>query len=134
MAQIRSDHEPGERYIVLRIIGGICTAIGALFLVAGTFFLVYGIYAFLTGPTGTPGRGGAPFAPPPASVLNVLSPIVILWALGAIGAGLEFMAMGYLIRLAIQVEENTRTSAHCLEKLCARVEPRTESPGSLFVS
>ncbi|AGA25381.1 hypothetical protein Sinac_0978 [Singulisphaera acidiphila DSM 18658] len=66
--------------------------------------------------------------------MNVVSPIMILWALGHLGAGLQFLAMGSLIRLAIQVEENTRTSAHCMEKLCSRSEPRAESPGPFFVS
>ncbi|SIO66805.1 hypothetical protein SAMN05444166_8228 [Singulisphaera sp. GP187] len=161
MATIRADHEPGERYVGLRIISLIFTWIGVILLIVGTLLLAFGLYyltsqmvrpanggapvaaplvgdSFMNSLTGLiirPTSGGAPVAAPPVggSFKNFLSLFVILWAMGPLGAGLQFLAMGYLIRLAIDVEENTRTSARCLEKLAAAV-PRAESPGPFFVS
>jgi hypothetical protein len=137
MAQLRSDYEPGERYPVLRIIGPICTGTEVFLLVVGSGVLAFGLYSFLAGPTLTPLRGGAPFPPRPvglAPLMKGLSTMVSLWALGLLGAGLQALAMGSLFRMAIQVEENTRTSARCLEKLCSRLEPRVENTGPFFVS
>lgn len=137
MTQIRSDHEPGERYLILRVISVLFIGIGAILLFVGTLLLAFGLYSSLTGRTVELSSGRAPLGSPPvglASYLNLLRPFAILWALVHFSGGLQSLAMGYLIRLAIQVEENTRTSARCLERLSSRAEPRAESPGPLFVS
>src|SRR5258706_14397083 len=103
MAQLRSDHAPGERYPVLRIISLICTGTGVFLLVVGSGVLAVGLYSLLAGPTVTPTRGGAPVAPQPVEVVPLmkgLSTMVSLWALGLLGAGLQALAMGSLFRLA----------------------------------
>ncbi|MFO0890623.1 MAG: hypothetical protein U0790_15950 [Isosphaeraceae bacterium] len=57
-----------------------------------------------------------------------------LWSLVLLGSGLRFVAIGALIRLAIHVEENTRVSAQCLEKLASRIEPIEQRVGATFRS
>ncbi|AGA25382.1 hypothetical protein [Singulisphaera acidiphila] len=47
MTQLRPDHEPGERYVVLRVISAIFIGVGAILLVAGTLLLTFGLYSYL---------------------------------------------------------------------------------------
>jgi hypothetical protein len=138
MTRINSHYESGERYAALRSIAMISTGIGVVFLVIGIALLAVGLYGFLAGVGSEPPTGGAP---PAAHAFNVVplanhlgGVLSMLWSLMCLISGLQFLAMGALCRLAIHVEENTRASAQCLEKIRLRLEPREEGVGPLFIS
>lgn len=135
MAQIQANHEPGERFVVLRILSTICIGVATILLIAAVLVLMLGLYSYmLANQGGSPANGAAPSTARQLNIVpfvNVFSPIVFLWTTGA---GLQMLAVGYLIRLALQVEENTRTSARCLEKLTSHAEPSATPSGPRFIS
>jgi hypothetical protein len=60
--------------------------------------------------------------------------VALLWSLGFFVSGLKFVALAALFLVAIHVEENTRSTAQCLEKLRPYFKPREENVGPLFRS
>jgi hypothetical protein len=143
MGRITSYQKPDERYLTLRIVGFICTALGTILLLAGTGLLAFGLYNLLS--AGTPVEvpkdvvpfavkraGAAPIPPGLSGLLTGVLPAV--WSVGFFVMGLQFLAMGALFRLAIHVEENTRVAAKCLEKLATRLPAREGTVDPLFRS
>ena len=49
MERIASFRESGRRYTALRVIGSLCTLIGAVLLLIGGLLLSYGLYALAIG-------------------------------------------------------------------------------------
>ncbi len=101
--------------------GVIFTLSGIVLLAVGMILLTFGLLSLM----------GGMMSVPQFSIGGALS---ALWSVGFLAAGLQFMAMGSLFRLAIHVEENTRATAQCLEKLLSRLEPKAENIGSIFRS
>jgi hypothetical protein len=138
MRQITSHRESAERYPALRFVGVIVTVLGALLLAAGSLLLAFALYALLSSSTGQPPGEAAPFAGRPVSVApfpgSLGTALSTLWSFALLISGLQFLAMGSLLRLVINVEENTRISAQCLEKLRFREGPIEQNVGSLFQS
>jgi len=138
MGRVTSYRAIDERYPTLRIISVICTAIGGILLVLGSALLAAGFYGFLAGMTSGPHGGAGPIAVSPAKGLplgyGLVGSLSIVWSLGCLVSGLQFLGMGTLFRLAIHVEENTRAAAQCLEKIRTRLEPRDENVGPSFIS
>jgi hypothetical protein len=138
VGRITSYRQSDERYLTLRIVGLVCTVIGAVLLVVGTVLLVVAVHVLVAGMTSEPPRVVNPFAVHAASVVpfaySLGGALTALWSLGFLFSGLQFLAIGTLIRLAIHVEENTRMSAQCLEKIRVRLEPRDENVTPLFPS
>ena len=138
MGRVDSYRETGERYPTLRIVGGIFRGLGAFLLAAGGLLLAFGLHAVLMGMTSGPPQVINPFAPRPASTFpfaNGLSGVIfIAWGVGLFVSGLQCLAPGAFLRLAIHVEENTRISAQRLDKLCVLSEPRGEEAGRIFLS
>ena len=138
MGRITSYRQSGGRYLSLRIIAVIFTGLGAVLSVAGSSLLAYALYPLLAGVTRELPRGQPPFVAHPVSVPSLSGglggALAVVWALGLLVSGLQFLAMGALSRLAIHVEENTRASAQCLEKLRSLMEPRAENVGPQFRS
>lgn len=138
MPRITSYLRTDERYLALRIVSVICTGIGAVLLLAGTVLLAFGLYALLAGMTSEPPPAGVPFGARPVNVSTLGhglgGALSALWSLGFLVSGLQFLAIGTLFRLAIHVEENTRAAAQSLEKIRARLEPKGEDAGPLFLS
>jgi hypothetical protein len=126
MERVTSHREAGERYTSLRLVGGLFTVLGALMLCGGCLLLAFGLYTLRLDWAGPP-PGTEPFAAHPGSVLRAFGRIGgglwILWSLALFMSGLQSVAIGALIRLAIHLEENTRVSAQCLEKLRLHREP-----------
>ena len=94
---------------------------GIVLLAVGMILLAFGLFSLL----------GVMMSVPRVGIGGV---VAALWSLGFLASGLQFLAMGALFRLAIHVEENTRATAQCLEKLVSRLEPRAENIGSIFRS
>jgi hypothetical protein len=139
MGYITSHRESAERYAPLRFVGVIFTGLGAILLAVGSLLLAYGLYTLLSSSTVEPPGGGGP-GPFPGRPVTI-GPfaggtgtfLLILWSSALLIAGLQSLAMGSLFRLVINVEENTRISAQCLEKLRSRSEgPIGQNIGSLF--
>lgn len=130
------DVEPRHQF--LRIVSVIFDVAGVCCLLAGGLILGYLLFVVLTGaPPPTPREAGALAARTVAagSIFTGLGQAVIaVWAAGLLSGGVQFLTLGALCRLAVNVEENTRRTAQCLEVLCSRLEPRTDKPGPLFVS
>ena len=124
MARLTSHRRTGARYPTLRVVGAICSGVGAILLTAGALLFGFTILSLLAGTAGA--IGGA--------VSNFYGIAGFMWSLGVLGAGLQFLGAGALCRLAIHVEENTRASAQCLEALRDRLGPRREDGGPMFVS
>lgn len=135
-SRLHQDVEP--RHHALRVISVICDVAGACLLLVGGLILCYLLFVVLTGTPPAPPRDAGVLAPrtvTTGSLFTGLSRAVIgIWAAGLLYGGVQFLTLGALFRLAIQVEENTRRTAECLESLCSRLEPRTDNPGPLFVS
>jgi hypothetical protein len=89
--------------------------------------LAFGLYTLRSGWTGPPPLETEPFAAHSVRFLSAFGRIGggwwILWSLALFMSGLQSVAIGALIRLAIHLEENTRVSAQCLERLRLRTEP-----------
>jgi hypothetical protein len=138
MGRISSYHQSDERYLTLRIVGSVCTVIGVVLLVAGTVLLVLALHVLVAGMTSEAPRVVNPFAEHAAPVVPIAfgrgGALTALLSLGFFFSSLQFLATGTLFRLAIHLEENTRMSAQCLEKICSRLEPRVANVGPLFPS
>jgi hypothetical protein len=138
MGKIASYRESDERYPTLRIVGAIFSWAGAGLLMVGTVLLALGLYGLVASATGEPPRGGGPIAAPSPGfgpiARGVGGALSLFWSIGSIASGLQFLMVGSLVRVAIDVEENTRASAQCLERLRARLEPREEGAGPWFTS
>lgn len=128
MRRVTSHHGTEERYGVLRVVGVLCTGIGAVLLTVGSVLLLFGLLGILAGMTGGGPRGRLPFSDGQMGALS------IFWSLGFLVSGLQFLAMGALFRLAIHVEENTRSAAQSLEKIRLQMESRGENVGTIFRS
>ena len=138
MAHITSHRVSAERYSGLRLLGAIFTVLGALLLTVGSLLLAFGLYDLLPVWMGQPPRAEVPFARRsiggvafPASLGGAVS---ALWGLGLLISGLQYLAMGTVIRLVININANTRFSAQCLEQLRSREEPMGHNAGALFRS
>jgi hypothetical protein len=128
MEQVITSHrEAGERYFSLRLVGVLFTFLGALLLAGSCLLLAFGIYTLQSGSTGPPPLETAPLAAHSVRFLRTLGRIGgewwVLWSLALFMSSLQSVAIGALIRLVIHLEENTRVSAQCLEKLRMRTEP-----------
>ena len=125
MERIASFRESGRRYTALRVIGSLCTLIGAVLLAIGGLLLSYGLYALATG-------GGAAAPPPdlppfPGPQIRTVPPLLaggfsLLWSFAILLSGLQMIALGAFFRLMIHLEENTRASAQMLDKIRSRLE------------
>jgi hypothetical protein len=138
MKRITSFHEPGERGKVLRIVAILFTLIGALLLAMGALLLMFGLSTILTGMPGGPPTGATPAAARHAGVVSLvagLSGIVsVLWSIGSLLSGLQFVTLGALLRLLINLEENTRVTAQSLDKIRIRLESGGEGVEPSFLS
>ena len=127
MEQVTSHRETGERYFSLRLVGVLFTFLGALLLSGSCLLFAFGLYKLQSASTGPPPLETAPLVAHSVRLLSALGRIGgewwILWSLALFVSGLQSVAIGALIRLAIHLEENTRVSAQCLEKLRMRTEP-----------
>jgi hypothetical protein len=128
MGRLASHYGTEERYGVFRVVGVLCTGIGVALLAVGSLLLVFGLLGLLAGLTGGVPRGKLPFSDGQMGALS------IFWSLGFLASGLQFLAMGALFRLAIHVEENTRSAARSLEKIRVRLETKGENAGTIFRS
>ena len=136
--QIASHGESAKRYAVLRFIGAIFTGLGTLLVTAGSLLLAFGLYALMEGWLGRPPGSEVPFAARPINVLSfpgsLGGALSALWSFGCLISGLQFLALGAVCRLLIDVEENTRKSAQCLERISSREEPIEQNVASFFRS
>ena len=94
---------------------------GIVLLAVGMMLLAFGLLSLL----------GREMSVPRVGIIGAMS---ALWSLGFLASGGQFLAMGALFRLSIHVEENTRATAQCLEKLLSRLEPQAENVRSIFRS
>jgi hypothetical protein len=121
MSRIHSFRDNGERYPILRVVGTICTGLGFFLLALGGLCIVIGIAGLFTDLL-RPYQG-------------VGAGIALVWSFGLFVSGLQALAMGAFIRLAIHVEENTRATAQALAKLREAMEPKAEVEArSIFLS
>ena len=106
MDKLTSYRSEEKRYQSLRIIAGLFTVMGVVALVLGVLAVVIAVLTLVAGtPSLLPGT------------------LALLWSLGLVLAGLQLVAFGALLRLLIQLEENTRATAQLLEKVRLRLEP-----------
>jgi hypothetical protein len=128
MARITSFIEPDQRYRSLRIISALFSLIGIVLMVSGTLLLVFGLYTLLTRMAGTPPLVADPFTARQSTniqpFLGLGATFSLIWSLGLLLSGLQFLAIGVLVKLAIHLEENTRISAQAMDKIRSRLEPR----------
>ncbi|MGC8642576.1 MAG: hypothetical protein ACP5XB_22190 [Isosphaeraceae bacterium] len=126
MGKITSYRQTYERYTALRFIGVIFTGLGAILLTIGGALLAFVLHALLSfwmeWPVQRVFPGGLPVG------------LWGVWSLALVIGGLQFLAIGTLIRLIIDLEENTRVSAQCLEQLRSREDPTERNVGSFFRS
>lgn len=138
MESLTSIYGADHRYHSLRIISAIFTLIGAALLLIGILLLAYSISALLTYETSTPPPGPEPFGAHQRSVASFvanLGPMFTLYAAFVfLVSGFQSVAFGALIRLAIQLEENTRASAQFLDKIRRRLESGGEAVEPIFRS
>jgi len=136
MGRLDSHREVNERYTALRLVGGIFTVLGSLLLMGSCVLLAFGLYTLRSGWTEPTTTETVPFAAHSVSVFSSYGrfggALWILWSLALLMSGLQSVAVGVLIRLAIHVEENTRVSAQCLEQLRSRTEPAEQNAGPVF--
>jgi hypothetical protein len=129
-----SHRASAKRYIGLRLISAIFTLFGTLLLALGGLLFAFCVYAWFSQ---VPAAEG-PFASRPIGGVGVPGSLGVtlsaVWSFGLLIGGLQFLAMGAVCRLLINVEENTRVSAQCLEQLRSREEPPGHNVGSLFQS
>lgn len=121
MAKLCSYRESDERYPVLRFMVGLFVGLGSF-----AFVIAVGLIGF----------GGLSLG---AGLVdkNPLGPwaiVVLVYGAGGFLLGLQFLVVSSLLRLAIHVEENTRISAQCLEKIRDSLAPREVSNAPLFRS
>jgi hypothetical protein len=138
MRQITSHRESAERYTALRFLGVVFNGLGSLLLIAGSLLLALVLSALLSTWMGEPTRAEVSVLGHPVSLGPLIgrlgSALPTLWSFCLLISGLQFLAIGSLFRLVINVEENTRISAQCLERLRSREAPIDQEVGSLFRS
>lgn len=137
MQRITSIYGADKRYSSLRVISNIFTLVGIVLMLIGTLLLVFGVSTLLSHATPTPPQGAEPFAARQVSALPfgaVGTALSLLWAFACLLSGLQSVAFGTLLRLAIQLEENTRASAQFLDKIRMRLESGGEAVEPLFRS
>jgi hypothetical protein len=138
MARITSHPASAKQYIGLRLISLIFTVLGTLLLALGSLLLAFCLYTPLSSWVSQPPRAEVPFASRPLGGVAVPGSLGValsaVWSFGLLIGGLQFLAMGTVCRLLINVEENTRISAQCLEQLRSREEPFGQNVASLFRS
>ena len=104
----------------------------------GSLLLAFGLHALLLSWMGEPPTWDVALAGRPVSVAplsgNLGAALSALWSFALLISGLQFLAMGSLFRLVINVEENTRISAQCLEQLRSREEPIEQNVRRIFRS
>jgi hypothetical protein len=107
-------------------------------LTVGSLLLAFGLYDLLPVWMGQPPRAEVPFAR--RSIGGVAFPaslggaVLALWGFGLLIASLHYLAMGFVIRLVINMDANTWFSAQCLEQLRSREEPMGQNAEALFRS
>ena len=114
MAKLRSYRESDERYPVLRFMVGLFMGLGTF-----AFVMAVGLIGFGGLSLGARLVDKNPFGP--------WSIFMLIYGAGAFLLALQFLVVSSLLRLAIHVEENTRISAQCLEKIRDSFVP-TEIP------
>lgn len=133
-----SIHESDKRHSTLRLVASICTFIGGLMLVLGPLLLASTLHLILTANSTSPSPVPRGFGPPQTAQVSLVARLgatfTMLWSCGILLGGLQFLAAGGLIRLMIQLEENTRRTARLLERVRMRLGPAEESDGSMFVA
>jgi hypothetical protein len=138
METVTSFRGSKRRHGLLRVIASICTLIGGAMLVSGMLLLAFALYAALATTPPTPPVAPGGFGGPPAKAAPLIgglgATISAFWALGILVGGLQFLAAGALVRLMIQLEENTRASAQILDRVRMRLEPVEDGAGSMFVA
>lgn len=138
MARITSHRASTKRYIGLRLISVIFTVLGTLLLALGSLLLAFCLYIPLSNRVSQLPRAEVPFASRPIGGVPVSGSLGVallaVWSFSLFIGGLQFLAMGTVCRLLINVEENTRISAQCLEQLRSRKEPVGQDVGPLFLS
>lgn len=121
MPKIHSYRETGERYATLRVVGAACSVLGGFLLVAGALLVAVGLIGVTTDlirPINGVGVG-----------------VALIWSIGLFASGLQALAFGAFVRLAIHVEENTRATAQALDKLRLAMDSKPEmDPRSIFLS
>ena len=138
MAHLTPHRASAERYIGLGLISGIFTVLGALLVALSSVLLAFCLYVALSGSVSLLPKAEVPFPSRPIGVVAVAARFGVafwaVWSFGLLIGGLQFAAMGAVCRLLIDVEENTRISAECLERLVSREEPFGQNVGSIFRS
>ena len=138
MRQIDSHLDHAKRYFALRFVGVVFTGLGVLLLAAGCVLLGLFVHALLAPSAAQLPRADVSIQHGPVTTVSVPgvlgAAVSALWSFGCLISGLQFLAMGALIRLMIHVEENTRISAQRLEKLRLREEPVEQGIGAFFRS
>ncbi|MDR3620887.1 MAG: hypothetical protein P4L85_16160 [Paludisphaera borealis] len=138
MKTIASFHGSEQRYGSLRVIASICTFLGGLLLVLGPLLLAITLYVAVSAASPPPPIGPRGFGPPQASsapfITGVGATLSLLWSFGSLLGGLQLLAAGALIRLMIQLEENTRATAQLLDRVRSRLDPHEEGTGSIFIA
>jgi hypothetical protein len=138
MDRITSFREPRKRYGTLRVIGFLCTLIGAILLIIGGALLVSGLYVLATSGAAAPAPPPNPAPFPGPQVTTIPSPLIagfsLLWSFGILFSGLQLIALGAFFRLMIHLEENTRASAQMLDGLRSRLEAAPDGAERLFRS
>jgi hypothetical protein len=138
MARITSHRAYAKRYIGLRLISVIFTVLGTLLLTLGCLLLAFCLYTPLASRVSQLPRAEVPFASRPIGGVAVPGSLGValpaVWSFGLLIGGLQFLAMGTVCRVLINIEENTRISALCLEQLRSLEEPFGQNVGSLFRS
>jgi hypothetical protein len=131
MDRITSFRESRRRYTALQVIGFLYILFGAILMAIGGWLMIYAVCVLATvGGAGAPQPSAAPLAghqviPFP---LPLAAGFSLLWSFGFLFSGLQSIALGAFFRLMIDLEENTRASAHMLDKIWSRIEA---SPGGV---
>lgn len=127
MERVTSHRGSGEQDTSLRLVGWLFSMFGALQLSGSGLLIAFGVYVLLPVWTGAAPSETWPIAARPAALFGLPGGtgqgLWLLWSLALFVSGLQSVAIGALIRLAIRLEENTRVSARCLEQLNARTVP-----------
>lgn len=124
MARSASYQGMERRYPVLRFCSAVFMMLGILGLAAGGLGLIASLFGVLAGVT-EQAVGGLGVSPQ----IFGLGTLGLFWSAGLLVAGVQAIAVGSLIRLLIDLEENTRASALALKRL----EPSrsvSERPGN----
>jgi hypothetical protein len=138
MGRFSSHRATGGRSISLQIVGLMFTALGIVLLIGGFLLLAFGLNAMFAGPAGSSPGAALPGAADVRALGRFPSflelPLSIYWSVALLVSGLQYLALGALCRLFVHLEENTRVSAQCLERLIARLEPVEQDAVTMFRS